>query len=146
MIQNAGRARPPNVRPATSHPKVWVKNHNGEFKLEGIDHRKYCGFGGWTASSTLSGSFFPSHTTSGLGYWSSWPAPIHALTGHIVQLRIRKVPWKGVGASFGAMSEPAELGPVSNPAHECSFQKRIEKGGTVPDDYLLRRTNFQLTD
>lgn len=26
------------------------------------------------------------------------------------------------------MSGPDELGPVSNPAHECSFQKRIEKG------------------
>ena len=43
---NAGRARPPHVRPATSHPKVWVKNHNSKFKLKGIDHRKYCGFGG----------------------------------------------------------------------------------------------------
>jgi hypothetical protein len=98
------------------------------------------------ASSTLSGSMFPRLTTSGLGYWSSWPAPIHALTGHIVQLRIGKVPWKGVGASFGAMSGPDELGPVSNPPTSAAFRNVSKKGETVPDDYLLRRTNFQLTD
>jgi hypothetical protein len=126
---NAGRARPPHVRPATGHPKAWVENRNSKFKMERES------IIGNTAVSEVGRplqlfleSRFPRHTWSGLGYWSTWPAPIHALTGHILQLRIRKVPWRR-GSFFRGNERTDELGPVSNAAHECSFHKRIEKRG-----------------
>lgn len=62
-----------------------------------------------------------------------------SLTGHIVQFRIRKVPRRAWELRGNERSD--QLGLASSAAHEC-FQKRIEKGETVPDDYLLRRANF----
>jgi hypothetical protein len=124
---NAGRARPPRVRPATSHRKCGWKivtansssngNRSSEIlRFQGLDGL-FKSFWIYVPEAYAVGARLLEHV-AGTNPCSNRPS---------VQLRIRKVPWTAWELPSGN-ERTDELGPVSN-AHKCSSQKRIEKRG-----------------